>query len=277
MIVIIAILVITLILYTKYYNINEAFSANKFAYLNLDPEKYKSLPDDHYYYNNPPYTQNRGLTLLRKSSGKYCNNNKSKPYRQDSNYEVLCSGGANNVNQLFNVDSEGLIQTMVNRAKQNIENINNNTIKSVGTELDNLIDKYVELKDEITYAKKFLEENQYSSKRFREYNKKLDNTIDKNIQNNNSQSQKILVLKEAYDSKRLFKDKLHKYAKYIIIGVAFITVIYLFSKQYIKSIKKETSNIVNNNNNKAMSNQNRAFLNNKIGNNSFSVGAKTGN
>lgn len=276
MIVIIAILIITIILYNKYYHINEEFSVNNFAYLSLDPNNYSSLPTDHYYYNNPPYTHNRGLTLLRKSSGKYCNNNKAKPFRQSSNYEVLCTAGANDVNQLFRVDSEGLIQTMVNRSKNYIEHINRQTIEPLSRELSNLIKKHSELKDEITYAKKFLEENQYSSKRFREFNEKLNNKIDKNTQNNNSQSQKILVLKEAYDSKRLFKDKLHKYARNIMIGVALITVIYLFSKQYIKSSKKTTTNVVNNNNN-GISNQNRAFVNNKIGNNSFTVGAKSRN
>lgn len=235
MIVIITILVIIIILYIKYYHINEKFTVNNFAYLSLNPDNYPAVANDHYYYNNAPFSETGGMSLLKKSGGTYCNNGKGIPFRQKSNYQIQCNKDTKYINQIFNVDVEGLSNKMINRAKSSINKYENSTIKPLTNELTTLINRYIELNDEITFAKKFYEENEYSSKKFREYNKNLNNKLDKDSHNINFKSQQILLLKDTYNSHVSHIDKIHKYTKYILFALAILTIIYLLNKKYTKT------------------------------------------
>lgn len=231
MMIFIAIIILICIIYYKYNNIEE-FNVNRLSFLSLNPENYLDIPTDHYYYNNPPFTDDNGMALNTKSGGRYCNDNKTIPYRQKRNYEISCSGANDTVNQLFSVDIDSLSEEAVNRANTNINRLNKETVELLSDELDKLISRYVELKDEITFAKKFLDENQYSSDKYREYNKKLSNNLDKQNQDINSNMQRTIILKESHDSKIERKNTLIKYSRYILIVIGLTTIIYLFMKQY---------------------------------------------
>ena len=247
----IAIIILICIIYYKYNNIEE-FNVNRLSFLSLDAENYPDIPNDHYYYNNPPFTDDNGMALNTKSGGKYCNDNKTVPYRQNRNYEISCGGANNTVNQLFSVNTDGLTEEAVNRANTNINRFNNETMELLSGELDKLISRYVELKDEITFAKKFLDENQYSSNKYREYNKKLSNNLDKQNQDINSNMQRTTILKESHDSKIERKYTLINYSRYILIVIGLTTIIYLFMKQY--NVNEPAKNKLQFNNNKLSGN-----------------------
>lgn len=242
--ILIAIIILICIIYYKYNNIEE-FNVNRLTFLSLDSGNYPTIPTDHFYYDNSPFTDANGVALTTKSGGRYCNNRKTKPFRQSRDYEISCGNSNQVVNQLFSVNVDHISEEAVNRANANINRFNERTVKELSGELDKLIDRYVELKDEITFAKKFLEENQYSSNKYRELNKSLSDKLDKTNQETNSNMQRTLTLKEAHDDKIERKSTFIKYARYILIIVAITTIIYLFMKKYVTN-KKTTSIEFNN-------------------------------
>lgn len=250
MILIIGIAIIIFILYKRYYNIHEGFSASDIAFFKLDSNNYPRIPNDHEYYNNPPVS-NSGILSI-KTGGKYCNNNKVKTFTHRQ-YNLECNGMKDVINNFFEIDVNKIaseskdytIKLLNNIDSEQDENIStdlttiikpydNNIIVSpterLSKELDKMITRHAEIKDEILISQRFLKENEINAEKYNKSNKQLENDVDAINYNTNKSMQETLSLKQMYDDNIKKIATLHRYAKYVLLILAFMTLIYLFRK-----------------------------------------------
>jgi hypothetical protein len=229
MLIPIVILIVSFIIYFKYIQINEGFNEENISFFSLNKDNYQTIPNDHYFYDNPPLSDD--LVLGKRSQGRFCVNNKIIPYREQ-NYFVSCSQPKDGINNLFRVDVDMLAQKFKKKSLDRIEEFNKKTDEEISADYDKLIKRYSELQDEILYSERFLEENKFNADQYRETNQKLQTNVDETNFDKNKKVQTTLTYKDSYnDLKRRIKT-LHGYAKYVIICVAIMTLIYLFNKKY---------------------------------------------
>jgi hypothetical protein len=222
--------------YEDFY-VNNTTTSSMLNYLGLNTTHYDDNAKDHYFYNNPPVSDINNLGVNH--GGRYCTDNKIKILRQQPiiSYEP-CNQMASNVNSFFRANTNKIVQyyrkQLIN-SQRNYEKMIDTSIKN---ELIKIGKRYGELQNEIDFAEKFLEENKVNTQKYKKYNKKLDEDIQETHQTKNKEVNKSIIHKESYDE---FKKKikfLHKILKYIIGGLAILTIFYLFQK-----------NVENNNNN----------------------------
>ena len=239
MLISIVILIVSFIIYFKYKQISEGFNQDNITFFGLNKDNYQTIPNDHYFYNNPPLTDD--LVLGKRSKGRFCVNNKIIPFR-DKNYFVSCVQPKDGVNSLFRVDVDMLAQKFKKRALNRIETFNKETDRGISNDYDKLIKRYSELQDEISYSKRFLEENKFNADQYKENNQKLQQNVDSTNFDKNKKVQTTLTYKDSYNDLTKKINTIHKYARYVIIGVAVMTLIYLFNKSYKNNTNDNVSN-----------------------------------
>lgn len=250
MLISIVILIVSFIIYFKYKQIDEGFNEDNIAFFALNKDNYQTIPSDHYFYDNPPFSDD--LVLGKRSKGRFCVNNRIIPVR-NKNYFVSCQKPKDGVNSLFRVDVDMLTQKFKKRALDRIDKFNKKTDEGISTDYDKLIKRYSELEDEISYSKRFLEENKFNADQYKENNQKLQENVNNTNFDKNKKVQTTLTYKDSYNDLIVKIKTIHGYTRYVIIGVAIMTLIYLFSKNY------------NNNNNNNNSNKSYTkFNNNKL-------------
>lgn len=225
--------IIIFILYKRYLNIYEEFSDNDIAFLKLNINNYPSIPTDHEFYNNPPVSDSGVLGV--KSSGKYCNNNKIKTISKRGN-QLNCGGMKKIINDFFKVNVNEIATKTKQRAETMMERVDDKVDNSTGKDLEEILERYKELKNDLEFKKRFLKENEINADKYKDSNKKLEQEVDDINYSTNKSMQTINTLKKSYDENKEKMYTLHKYTKYTLLLMSFVTIVYLFGKDVKYSV-----------------------------------------
>lgn len=229
---ILIIIIILVICYRekKLYQQENFSTDDNLTYLGLNHKNYLEYPNDHYFYNNTPISDNGIIGINH--GGKYCDNNKLKPKRRHITIErVKCDNSNNIINKLFWVNVKGLTNYFKKRTVTKQSKFEEKSEKEIKTELNKIIKRYSELQDEINFSNKFIDENEINTNSYQRNNNKLGEKLKTTNSETNKNVSMTLMNKSSYDTTQQKIFKIRKITKYTLYVLAILTIIYLLRKK----------------------------------------------